>query len=110
MQGFLSYLHILPNRKKPLPILHDVCGIIKPRRLISRHKLINGYGMEHFVLQRTSTYISCNNYYHLALCFSRYRLMGITQWWTYMNAYILSEVVAICLLNFYFYFLASGIV
>jgi hypothetical protein len=54
--------------------------------------------------------------------------MGITQWWTYMNAYILSEVVDMFLeflflvfgiwdsgINvqiayFYFYFLASGIV
>ena len=31
-QGFLSYLHILPTRKRPLPILQDVSGIIKPGR------------------------------------------------------------------------------
>lgn len=32
VQGFLSYLHILPNPKKPLPILQDLSGIIKPGR------------------------------------------------------------------------------
>ena len=32
LKGFLNYLHILPSRKKPLPILHDVSGIIKPGR------------------------------------------------------------------------------
>nr|GMC63237.1 pleiotropic drug resistance protein 1-like [Ipomoea batatas] len=31
--GFLNSIHILPNRKKPLPILHEVIGIIKPRRM-----------------------------------------------------------------------------
>ncbi|KAE8056422.1 hypothetical protein FH972_013197 [Carpinus fangiana] len=85
LEGFLSYLHILSNRKKPLPILHDVCGIIKPRRMAlllgppgsgkttlllalagklgkelksSGSVTYNGYGMEHFVPQRTSAYIS----------------------------------------------------
>ncbi|KAE9459162.1 hypothetical protein C3L33_08935, partial [Rhododendron williamsianum] len=33
MKGFLNYLHILPSRKIPLAILHDVSGIIKPGRL-----------------------------------------------------------------------------
>ncbi|OMO80632.1 hypothetical protein COLO4_24018 [Corchorus olitorius] len=33
LEGILSYLHILPSRKKPLPILNDVSGIIKPRRM-----------------------------------------------------------------------------
>ncbi|CAK9309090.1 unnamed protein product [Citrullus colocynthis] len=31
-EGFLSYFHIIPNRKKQLSILHDVSGIIKPGR------------------------------------------------------------------------------
>ncbi|GLT60913.1 hypothetical protein SLA2020_336530 [Shorea laevis] len=85
LEGFLSNLHILPNRKKPLPILHDVSGIIKPRRMAlllgppgsgkttlllalagklgkelksSGRVTYNGHGMEHFVPQRTSAYIS----------------------------------------------------
>ncbi|XP_062163795.1 pleiotropic drug resistance protein 1-like isoform X2 [Alnus glutinosa] len=85
LEGFLSYLHIIPNRKKPLPILHDVCGIIKPRRMTlllgppgsgkttlllalagklgkelksSGRVTYNGHGMEHFVPQRTAAYIS----------------------------------------------------
>ncbi|KAL3746635.1 hypothetical protein ACJRO7_015577 [Eucalyptus globulus] len=33
LEGFLNYFHILPSRKKPLPILNDVSGIIKPRRM-----------------------------------------------------------------------------
>ncbi|CAL5422925.1 unnamed protein product [Camellia sinensis] len=28
-EGFLNYLHVVPSRKKPLSILHDVSGIIK---------------------------------------------------------------------------------
>ncbi|KAH7845281.1 hypothetical protein Vadar_000300 [Vaccinium darrowii] len=32
-QGFLNYLHIIPSRKIPMVILHDVSGIIKPGRL-----------------------------------------------------------------------------
>ncbi|KAI7987857.1 Pleiotropic drug resistance protein 1 [Camellia lanceoleosa] len=32
-EGFLNYLHVLPSRKKPLSILHDVSGIIKPGRM-----------------------------------------------------------------------------
>ncbi|TYJ21968.1 hypothetical protein E1A91_A08G097600v1 [Gossypium mustelinum] len=35
VEGLLSNLHILPSRKKPLPILNDVSGIIKPRRNFS---------------------------------------------------------------------------
>nr|GMD40425.1 pleiotropic drug resistance protein 1-like [Ipomoea batatas] len=33
LEGFLNSIHILPNRKKPLPILHEVSGIIKPGRM-----------------------------------------------------------------------------
>ncbi|KAL5786120.1 hypothetical protein ACOSQ2_008512 [Xanthoceras sorbifolium] len=85
LEGFLNYLHILPSRKKPLPVLHDVSGIIKPRRMtlllgppssgkttlllalagklgkdlkFSGRVTYNGHGMEEFVPQRTSAYIS----------------------------------------------------
>ncbi|XWS16998.1 hypothetical protein CRYUN_Cryun33cG0029800 [Craigia yunnanensis] len=85
LEGFLSYLHILPSRKKPLPIFNDVSGIIKPRRMtlllgppssgkttlllslagklgkdlkFSGRVTYNGHGMEEFVPQRTSAYIS----------------------------------------------------
>ncbi|TXG62103.1 hypothetical protein EZV62_013466 [Acer yangbiense] len=87
-EGFLNCLHILPSRKKPLPILHDVSGIIKPRSFPRMTLLLgppssgkttllltltgklgkdlkfsgkvtyNGHGMEEFVPQRTSAYIS----------------------------------------------------
>ncbi|KAI7989421.1 Pleiotropic drug resistance protein 1 [Camellia lanceoleosa] len=30
LEGFLNYLRIFPSRKKPLAILHNVSGIIKP--------------------------------------------------------------------------------
>nr|GMD03964.1 Retrovirus-related Pol polyprotein from transposon TNT 1-94 [Ipomoea batatas] len=33
LNGFLNSIHILPNRKKPLSILHEVSGIIKPGRM-----------------------------------------------------------------------------
>ncbi|XWS27183.1 hypothetical protein CRYUN_Cryun26dG0093100 [Craigia yunnanensis] len=85
LEGFLSCLPILPSRKKPLPILNDVSGIIKPRRMtlllgppssgkttlllslagklgkdlkFSGRVTYNGPGMEEFVPQRTSAYIS----------------------------------------------------
>uniref|UniRef100_A0A2N9H7W4 ABC transporter domain-containing protein n=1 Tax=Fagus sylvatica TaxID=28930 RepID=A0A2N9H7W4_FAGSY len=85
LEGFLSYLHILPNRKLSLPILHDVSGMIKPKRMTlllgppssgkttlllalagklskelrsSGKVTYNGHGMEEFVPQRTSAYIS----------------------------------------------------
>ncbi|KAL9443070.1 hypothetical protein AB3S75_016429 [Citrus x aurantiifolia] len=88
LEGFLNYLHVLPSRKKPLTILHDVSGIIKPRRLtlllgppssgkttlllalagklgkdlkFSGRVTYNGHGMEEFVPQRTSAYISQND-------------------------------------------------
>ncbi|KAJ9159320.1 hypothetical protein P3X46_024831 [Hevea brasiliensis] len=84
-EGFLNFLHILPSRKKPLKILHDVSGIIKPRRMtlllgppssgkttlllalagklskdlkFSGRVNYNGHGMEEFIPQRTSAYIS----------------------------------------------------
>ncbi|CBI20978.3 hypothetical protein VitviT2T_004741 [Vitis vinifera] len=85
LEGFLNYLHILPSRKKPLPILHDVSGIIKPGRMtlllgppssgkttllltlagklgsdlkLSGRVSYNGHGMDEFVPQRSSAYIS----------------------------------------------------
>ncbi|CAD5166539.1 unnamed protein product [Musa acuminata subsp. malaccensis] len=80
-----NYLHILPSRKKPLSILHDVNGIIKPRRMTlllgppgsgkttlllalagklssdlktSGKVTYNGHEMKEFVPQRTAAYIS----------------------------------------------------
>ncbi|KAI6680128.1 hypothetical protein NL676_034009 [Syzygium grande] len=85
LEGFLNYFYILPSRKKPLPILNDVSGIIKPRRMtlllgppgsgkttlllalagklskdlkFSGRVTYNGQGMEEFVPQRTSSYVS----------------------------------------------------
>ncbi|PPD98815.1 hypothetical protein GOBAR_DD04152 [Gossypium barbadense] len=85
LKGLLSYLHILPNRKKPLPILNDISGIIRPRRMtlllgppssgkttlllslagklgkdlkFAGRVTYNGHGMKEFVPQRTSAYIS----------------------------------------------------
>ncbi|PHT40516.1 putative pleiotropic drug resistance protein 7 [Capsicum baccatum] len=85
---FLNYLHILPSRKKPFPILHDVSVIIKPGRMtlllgppssgkttlllglagkldkdlkVSGRVTYNGHGMDEFVPQRTSAYISQND-------------------------------------------------
>ncbi|XP_058112108.1 pleiotropic drug resistance protein TUR2-like [Magnolia sinica] len=85
LEGFLNYLYILPSRKKPVSILHHVSGIIKPCRMtlllgppgsgkttlllalagkldkelkVSGRVTYNGHGMEEFVPQRTSAYIS----------------------------------------------------
>ncbi|GFS44954.1 pleiotropic drug resistance 12 [Actinidia rufa] len=85
LEAFLNYLHILPSRKKPLPILNDVSGIIKPGRMVlllgppssgkttlllalagklgsdlkvSGRVTYNGHGMDEFVPQRSSAYIS----------------------------------------------------
>ncbi|KAK8604814.1 hypothetical protein V6N13_082285 [Hibiscus sabdariffa] len=85
VEGLLSKLKILPTRKKPLPILEDVSGIIKPGRMalllgppssgkttlllalagklskdlkFSGRVSYNGHGMEEFVPQRTSAYVS----------------------------------------------------
>ncbi|XP_026389740.1 pleiotropic drug resistance protein 1-like [Papaver somniferum] len=84
IEGFLSFLRILPNRKKPFSILNDVSGIIKPNRMtlllgppssgkttmllalagkldkdlkVSGRVSYNGHGMHEFVPQRTSAYI-----------------------------------------------------
>ncbi|KAL5701729.1 transcription factor [Ranunculus cassubicifolius] len=81
----LSSLHIIPSRKKPISILNDVSGIIKPSRLtlllgppssgkttlllalagkldsdlkVSGRITYNGHEMSEFVPQRTSAYIS----------------------------------------------------
>ncbi|CAD6230895.1 unnamed protein product [Miscanthus lutarioriparius] len=78
-------LHILPSRKQIMPILHDVSGIIKPRRLtlllgppgsgkttlllalagrldkdlkFSGKVTYNGHDMTEFVPERTAAYIS----------------------------------------------------
>ncbi|XAR70929.1 Xenobiotic-transporting ATPase [Bertholletia excelsa] len=85
VEGFLNFLHILPSRKKQLSILHDVSGIIQPGRMtlllgppssgkttlllalarkldkdlkVSGSVTYNGRGMNEFVPQRTSAYIS----------------------------------------------------
>ncbi|WCJ30204.1 ABC transporter G family member 39 [Euphorbia peplus] len=85
LEGILNYLHILPSRKRPLSILQDVSGIIKPRRMtlllgppssgkttlllalagklskelkFSGKVTYNGHEMNEFVPQRTSAYIS----------------------------------------------------
>ncbi|XP_031127767.1 pleiotropic drug resistance protein 1-like isoform X1 [Ipomoea triloba] len=85
LEAFMNYLRILPNRKKPLPILHDVSGIIKPARMtlllgppssgkttlllalagkldsdlkVSGRVTYNGHEMTEFVPRRTSAYIN----------------------------------------------------
>ncbi|XP_042491936.1 pleiotropic drug resistance protein 1-like [Macadamia integrifolia] len=88
LEGFLSNLHILPSRKKPLSILHEVSGIIKPDKPLKMTLLLgspssgktillmslagmldrdlkfsgrityNGHGMDEFVPQKTAAYIS----------------------------------------------------
>lgn len=85
IEGMLNTIHLLPSRKKPLTILHGISGIIKPNRMtlllgppssgkttlllalagklskelnISGTVAYNGHGMDEFVPQRTSAYIS----------------------------------------------------
>ncbi|KAH9622500.1 hypothetical protein KSS87_017391 [Heliosperma pusillum] len=85
IEGLLNLLHILPNRRKPFAILHDVSGVIKPGRMtlllgppgsgkttlllalagklakdleFSGAVTYNGHTMDEFVPQRTSAYIS----------------------------------------------------
>ncbi|KAK2446080.1 pleiotropic drug resistance protein [Trifolium repens] len=85
LEGFVNFLHLIPSRKKPLAVLHDVSGIIKPKRMtlllgppssgkttlllalagrlgkdlkFSGRVAYNDHGMEEFVPQRTSAYIS----------------------------------------------------
>ncbi|XP_042426984.1 ABC transporter G family member 36-like isoform X1 [Zingiber officinale] len=84
-EDFANVLRVLPSRKRPLSILHDVSGIIKPRRMTlllgppgsgkttlllalagklsselkSAGKVTyNGHEMHEFVPQRTAAYIS----------------------------------------------------
>ncbi|KAL5994751.1 Pleiotropic drug resistance protein tur2, partial [Asimina triloba] len=85
VEGLLNTLHILPSQKRPISILHNISGIIRPRRMTlllgppgsgkttlllalagrldrelkaSGRVTYNGHGMEEFVPQRTSAYIS----------------------------------------------------
>ncbi|XP_078168103.1 ABC transporter G family member 37-like [Carex rostrata] len=85
IESFANALHIVPSRKRPLPILHDVSGIIKPRRMslllgppgagkttlllalagkidsdlkVSGKVTYNGHEMNEFVPERTAAYIS----------------------------------------------------
>ncbi|XP_043695113.1 pleiotropic drug resistance protein 1-like [Telopea speciosissima] len=85
IEGFLSNLGILRSKKRPLTILHDVSGIVKPGRMtlllgppcsgkttlllalagkldkdlkFSGRITYNGHEMHEFVPQRTSAYIS----------------------------------------------------
>ncbi|KAL0554085.1 hypothetical protein IC582_007996 [Cucumis melo] len=85
VEGFLSYLHMFSSGKKPIKILHNVSGIIKPGRMTlllgppssgkttlllalagkldpniktTGRVTYNGHGMNEFVPQRTAAYIS----------------------------------------------------
>ncbi|XXG56014.1 hypothetical protein AAC387_Pa03g3547 [Persea americana] len=85
IEDFLNSLKIIPTRKKPVSILHDVSGIIKPCRMtlllgppgsgktslllalagkldkelkVSGRVTYNGHEMHEFIPQRTSAYIS----------------------------------------------------
>ncbi|KAL6182017.1 hypothetical protein ACLB2K_043440 [Fragaria x ananassa] len=86
LEGFLNYFHILQSKKRPFPILHDVSGIIKPRRMtlllgppgsgkttlllalagklgkanlkLSGRVTYNGVETDEFVSERTSAYVS----------------------------------------------------
>jgi hypothetical protein len=40
-QEAANALHLLPSRKRTMPILHDVSGIIKPRRYENDLALLN---------------------------------------------------------------------
>ncbi|GMH11879.1 hypothetical protein Nepgr_013720 [Nepenthes gracilis] len=88
VEGVLNVIHILPSRKRPLSILNDVSGIIKPGRMtlllgppgsgkttlllaladkldkdlkFSGTITYNGHTMDEFVPRRTSAYISQND-------------------------------------------------
>ncbi|XP_042413622.1 ABC transporter G family member 36-like isoform X1 [Zingiber officinale] len=85
LEGYANLLRILPSRKRPLSILHNVSGIIKPRRMTlllgppgsGKTTLLlalagkldselkttgkvtyNGHEMHEFVPERTAAYIS----------------------------------------------------
>ncbi|KAH6833259.1 pleiotropic drug resistance 12 [Perilla frutescens var. hirtella] len=84
LESFLSNLHILPSRKKPVSILHDLNGILKSGRMTlllgppssGKSTLLkglagrldpglqllgriayNGHGMDEFVPQKSSAYV-----------------------------------------------------
>ncbi|VAI90449.1 unnamed protein product [Triticum turgidum subsp. durum] len=85
LESLANLLHIVPNKKIPINILHDVNGIIKPKRMtlllgppgsgkttlllalagkldsdlkVSGKVTYNGHGMNEFVAQRSAAYIS----------------------------------------------------
>ncbi|KAK1296991.1 Pleiotropic drug resistance protein 3 [Acorus calamus] len=85
VESFLNCLHVLPNRKRPISILYDVSGIVKPHRMtlllgppgsgkttlllalagklssdlkVSGRVTYNGHEMDEFVPERTAAYIS----------------------------------------------------
>ncbi|XP_048230717.1 pleiotropic drug resistance protein 1-like [Ricinus communis] len=85
LEGFLNYFHLYPRRKEPLPILHNISGIIKPQRMtlllgppssgkttllwalagkldknleFSGRVTYNGQGLEEFLTQQTAAYVS----------------------------------------------------
>ena len=85
LQSIGNALHIFPSRKQPMTVLHDVSGIVKPRRMtlllgppgsgktslllalagkldkdlkVSGKVTYNGHGMNEFVPERTAAYIS----------------------------------------------------
>ncbi|OAY78663.1 ABC transporter G family member 39 [Ananas comosus] len=84
IMAILSYLHIIPSGKRPISILNDISGIIKPSRMtlllgppgsgkttlllalagkldsnlqVSGRVTYNGFDMDEFVPERTSAYI-----------------------------------------------------
>ncbi|EPS71654.1 hypothetical protein M569_03105, partial [Genlisea aurea] len=88
LEGFTNHIHIFPNKKKPLTILDDISGILKPGRMtlllgppssgkttlllalaglldpnlkFSGVVTYNGYAMKEFIPQRTAAYISQND-------------------------------------------------
>nr|CAD1834199.1 unnamed protein product [Ananas comosus var. bracteatus] len=88
IEDFLNAVCVLPSRKRPIKILNDISGIIKPGRMtlllgppgsgkttllltlagklnanlkVSGEVTYNGHGMDEFVPQRTSAYISQND-------------------------------------------------
>ncbi|KAF3791865.1 ABC transporter G family member 37 [Nymphaea thermarum] len=42
LEGALSFLHVLPKNKKPLSILHNVSGIMKPKRSLDSQNFTSG--------------------------------------------------------------------
>ncbi|KAJ3670859.1 hypothetical protein LUZ60_008285 [Juncus effusus] len=85
IESVANALHVLPSRKRPMPILHNISGIIKPRRMtlllgppgsgkttlllalagkldsdlkVSGKVTYNGHEMNEFVPERTAAYIS----------------------------------------------------